>query len=150
MPTREQQTEVRDAYLALWGGDMSLADKILDPNVKLNIDRHPAGEGTARVVANTDKDFLGFVAVARHGWEHFSFKVVRWAADDKYICVRWQAEATMGKNYKPPTSLKPGDQITWNGTDFLVLNDSNRFVEINIAQDMLELFHALGVKSVAI
>ncbi|PHH93258.1 hypothetical protein CDD83_9528 [Cordyceps sp. RAO-2017] len=150
MPTREQQTQVRDTYLALWGGDLSLADKLLDPNVKLNIDRHPGENGSAPVVSNTADEFLGFVKFARQGWDQFRFSVVRWAADDQHISIRWKAECVMGKDYKAPTTLKEGDKVSWNGTDFLVLNDDNRLVEINIAQDMMELFHALGMTSVPI
>jgi len=47
-------------------------------------------------------------------------------------------------------TLKPGDPVTWNGTDFLVINDSNRIKEVNIAQDMMELFHVLGMTSVPV
>ncbi|GJN86138.1 snoaL-like domain-containing protein [Purpureocillium lilacinum] len=150
MPSREELTRIRDNYLALWGGDLSLADKVVAQDVKLNIDRHPSANGSAPVVVNDIKAFLEFVKFARAGWETFEFKVIHWVAEGHNIAVRWKAEAIMGKDYSAPTTLKPGDPVTWNGTDFLVINDSNLIKEVNIAQDMMELFHVLGMTSVPV
>ena len=103
MPSRQEQARVKDNYLALWGGDLSLADKVLASNVKLNIDRHPTADGSAPVVVNSLEEFLGFLKLARAGWETFSFEVLRWAADGQNIAIRWKAEAIMGKDYDAPT-----------------------------------------------
>lgn len=47
------------------------------------------------------------------------------------------------------SALKHGDECTYNGTDFLVLNKETGLVdEVNIAADMLNLLHAMGMRSV--
>ncbi|KHN95438.1 uncharacterized protein MAM_06715 [Metarhizium album ARSEF 1941] len=142
--TRERQKQIKDDYLALWCGDYSRADKVLSPGVTLNIDRHPTADGSAPVVVNNSSDFMNFLRWSRTGWEKFNFKVVHWAADGHHIAIRWKLEAVMGTDYCAPTSLKPGDVVSYNGTDFLVLNECTGLVdEVNIAQDMMNLFHAL-------
>lgn len=102
-PTREHQIKIKDDYLALWSGDVHLAEKVLSPNVVLNIDRHPTATGSETVVVNNIKEFMDFLNWSRAGWEKFGFKVEHWAADGHNIAVRWKLEAIMGPNYPTPT-----------------------------------------------
>lgn len=101
--TRDHQKQIKDDYLAIWGGDYSLSDKVLSSDVTLNIDRHPTANGSAPVVVNNSKEFMDFLKWSRTGWETFAFKVVHWAADGHNIAIRWKLEAVMGKDYSAPT-----------------------------------------------
>ncbi|KJZ75406.1 hypothetical protein HIM_05332 [Hirsutella minnesotensis 3608] len=150
MSPSEQHIKIRDTYLRVWGGEFDLADQIFDPSVKLNIDRHPSENGTAPVDADNLEKLLGFMKVCRHGWQKFGFNVRHCVAEGPYIALRWRAECVLGDDYPAPTALKSGDKVEWNGTDFLVLNGENKIVEVNIAQDMLELFKIMGATSVSI
>lgn len=101
--TKEQQEQIRDNYLALWGGDYTLSDKVLSSGVTLNIDRHPTANGSVPVIVNNSKEFMDFLKWSRTGWEKFAFKVVHWAADGHNIAIRWKLEAVMGEDYSAPT-----------------------------------------------
>ncbi|UNI24808.1 hypothetical protein JDV02_010528 [Purpureocillium takamizusanense] len=98
MPSRQELTQTRDDYLTLWGGDLSLADRVLFQDVKLNIDRPPSANGSAPVVANDPGAFVNFVKFAHAGWETSEFKVIHWVAEGHNIAIRWKAEAIMGKD----------------------------------------------------
>lgn len=48
-------------------------------------------------------------------------------------------------------TLKPGDPLTYNGTDYLVLNEQTGLIdEAHITQDLITLFHNLGLTSVTV
>lgn len=48
-------------------------------------------------------------------------------------------------------TLKPGDNVTYNGTDFLVLDEKTGLIkEDNVAQDLITLFHNLGLTAVTV
>jgi hypothetical protein len=49
------------------------------------------------------------------------------------------------------SSLKPGDKMTYNGTDNLVLNSCTGLVDqVDSAQDLITLFHNLGLTSITV
>jgi hypothetical protein len=48
-------------------------------------------------------------------------------------------------------TLGPGAYVTYNGTDFVVLDDcTGQIKEINMAQDFIAYFHELGIKGVMV
>jgi hypothetical protein len=67
------------------------------------------------------------------------------------VILYWLAEpqeALTGEHYRP---LKRGDHVTFNGTDFLVINRCTGLVdEVNIAQDLLTFMRRMGFGTVVL
>lgn len=48
-------------------------------------------------------------------------------------------------------TLKAGDPVTYNGTDFLILNTETGLIEeVDSAQDLITLFHNLGLTGITV
>ncbi|KAI9152009.1 Transcription elongation factor SPT5 [Paramyrothecium foliicola] len=137
--------QIADKYLAMWGGEVALAEEILSPEVDLWVDRHPGPNGTLPVPGANRDDFLAFLTWSRTGWDHFEFEPIHWAGDQQNVAIRWRLNAILGDFINAPTTLKRGDHVTFNGTDFLVINKCTGLVdEVNIAQDLLTFMRRMG------
>jgi hypothetical protein len=137
--------QVADQYLSMWGGEVALADELLSESVHLYVDRHPGPNGTVPVPGNNREDFKAFLGYSRNGFDKFAFEKVYFAGDQLNVAVRWKMNGILGNFTNAPTALKPGDDVTFNGTDFLVLNKcSGQVDEVHIAQDLLTFMRRMG------
>lgn len=177
--SHEHQQSVISNYLKLWNGDSSVVDSVLSPRLSLHADQFPSptGEGSVPIEVDSSEEFLAFVQRSRTGWEKYNFEVYKSAAQGNNIAIRWRLEAVMGANftlvpryvlkinrvvrviecsegltfYALYSPLKPGDPVTYNGTDFLVLNKCTGLVEeIHMAQDIITFFNALGLTAITV
>ncbi|KKK24330.1 hypothetical protein AOCH_002100, partial [Aspergillus ochraceoroseus] len=141
-------------YLDIWNGDLSLINSTFSPDLAFHSDRFPSstGVGSVAIQIPTAQAFRAFVIRSRTGWNQYTFHPYKWAADGLNIAVRWRLEAVMGHNFTlAPTTLKPGDPVTYNGTDFLLLDPCTGLIEeANIAQDLITFFHNLGLEAVTV
>ncbi|CRG91335.1 hypothetical protein PISL3812_08383 [Talaromyces islandicus] len=140
-------------YLSIWNGNLSLLDATLSPTISFNADRFPSPKGGSEAFnITTREEFRGFVLRSRTGWDKYEFKVYSWTGHENHIAVRWKLDAVIGANFTAlPTTLKQGDPVTYNGTDFLILNPHTGLIEeLHMAQDLITLFHNLGLTSVTV
>ncbi|KAJ5114164.1 hypothetical protein N7456_002698 [Penicillium angulare] len=141
-------------YLAIWNGDLSLVKSVFHPDVVLFSDRFPSSTGNGSEITGVTNraEFASFVTRSRTGWASYEFTTIRSVSSGYDIAVRWKMDGVLGKNFTLfPTPLKPGSHVTYNGTDFLVLDECTGQVrEDYIAQDLISYFHAMGLDAITV
>ena len=97
----EHHGQVIKNYLAIWSGDLSLANTTLSPNLTLQADRFPSptGSGSVPIVVNSAEAFTAFVQRSRTGWDKYSFVVDKSVANGLHIAIRWRMEGVIGANF---------------------------------------------------
>ncbi|KAH8703604.1 hypothetical protein BGW36DRAFT_423159 [Talaromyces proteolyticus] len=143
---------VLNNYLSIWNGDVSRVNSTFAPVLSFHGDRFPTSNGSRLIEIGTADEFGAFVKSSRTGWDKYEFKVHAWTGYENQIAVRWKLEAVVGANFTiVPTTLKQGTPVTYNGTDFLILDQCTGLIkEINIAQDLISFFHNLGLTGVTV
>ncbi|KAJ5890134.1 hypothetical protein N7504_010944 [Penicillium tannophilum] len=141
-------------YISVWDGDLSLVKSTFHPDVRLFSDRFPSSTGngsTLTAVTNRD-EFAAFIENARVGWGKYTFDPIRWVSNGHQIAVRWKMEGILGSNFtRFPTPLDAGSSVTYNGTDFLVLDECTGLIrEDYIAQDLISCFHVMGLTEITV
>ncbi|KAJ5692001.1 hypothetical protein N7462_001424 [Penicillium macrosclerotiorum] len=152
--TKVYHQHILNNYLAVWGGKFSLINTTFHPDMVVFSDRFPSSTGngsTLTRVTNRD-EFTAFVKKSRNGWKEYSFTPIQFVANDDAMAVRWKMNGILGANFTLfPTPLKAGAAVTYNGTDFLVLDDcTGQIREAYIAQDLISYFHAMGLTEITV
>ncbi|KAJ5927866.1 hypothetical protein N7466_006822 [Penicillium verhagenii] len=152
--TSSYHQKMLDQYLSVWDGDLSLVKSTFHPDVKLYSDRFPSstGNGSTLTEITNREQFAAFVEKSRDGWSKYTFDPIRWVSSGHQIVVRWKMEGVLGSNFTLfPTPLAAGSSVTYNGTDFLVLDECTGLIrEDYIAQDLITYFHAMGLSEIAV
>jgi len=97
-------SQVAKNYLNLWGGDYSLLNATLSPEINFSSDRFPTGNGTEELTWRTAAEFRGFVERVREGWQKYGFEVYKSAGSDYNVFIRWRLEAIVGSDFPPQLS----------------------------------------------
>lgn len=99
--TKDFHKQVLDNYIGLWGGDYSVASKLLDPAVVVYSDRLPSSTGVGSTQGNiTSRDqYVAFVERSRNGWQEYNFEVLRWTSSDDNLALRWRMHGIIGDNF---------------------------------------------------
>ncbi|KAK2596248.1 hypothetical protein QQS21_006340 [Conoideocrella luteorostrata] len=147
--THEHHARILQNYVDIWAGNLSLIDSTLAPALSLQIDRFPTGSHGSVPLAptiNSSAAFSSFVQSTRSNFDKYGFTVQKWAGEDRHISLRWTMEAVLGDKFKAvPTTLKAGDAVTYNGTEFLTLDPcTGLVVEVDSAQDLITFMYNLG------
>ncbi|KAM6476642.1 hypothetical protein HDV62DRAFT_402587 [Trichoderma sp. SZMC 28011] len=149
---KSQENATRN-YIDTWNGDFSLENITFTPNVNLYQDRLPGFNGSIELPIGTSGEFIKFMKMAHTGWNHYQF-VVHNVAFDKYnVVIRWALNATVGPHDKMiiPINKPEGSHITYNGTDWLYLDDcTGRIKRVDSAQDYITALHAQGLTEVKV
>ncbi|KIN05424.1 hypothetical protein OIDMADRAFT_25981 [Oidiodendron maius Zn] len=151
--SRSHHASIVNKYLKLWKGDLSLVDQTFDPEITFNADRFPSssGTGSAPLTITTSEEFGAFVNASRQGFEKYGFDAFYWLGEGNRVAIRWHLDSVIGNYTRFPISLKPGDSLTYNGTDVLTLNPCTGLVnQVDSAQDLLTLFHNLGFTTIPV
>ena len=97
---KEFHQQLVKKYTSLWGGDYSLAEKILHPDVTLYADSFPFGpQGVVPVGANSRDEFVAFIKSARNGWDKYEFDVRRWVGFEYQNVIRWTLDGVLGADH---------------------------------------------------
>jgi SnoaL-like domain len=90
---------IKDNYLDVWNGNLTLLNETFAPVLQFHGDRFPSGNTSTLLGINTREDFLAFVERARAGWDQYEFKVHAWVGHENHIAVRWIMDGILGQNY---------------------------------------------------
>jgi hypothetical protein len=152
--SKAHHTKIVNNYIALWKGDLSLLnDTFHSGPITFNADRFPSSSGTGseKLSITSREAFAGFVQGAGQGFEKYGFEPYYWLGEGNKIAIRWYLDGVVGDFNRFPTSLKKGDKVTYDGTDCLILNKETGLIErVDCAQDLLTLFHAMGLPGISI
>lgn len=174
--TLEHLEHVKNNYLSIWNGNLSLINSTFAPTISFSADRFPSSSGSQAIDISTREAFHAFVTRSRTGWDKYEFEVYAWTGNENHLAVRWVLDGVMGASFNiVPTwvseslnllafsssgkynnnvsnrTLKPGDPVTYNGTDFLILNKETGLIEeLHMAQDLITLFHNLGLTGITV
>ena len=102
--TPEHYARMAKNYLNLWGGDYSLLNSTLSPEMTFSADIFPSGNGTTTFVFKTPTEFLSFVQRVRMGWDKYGFEIYKSAGSDYNVFIRWRLEGVVGSNFPPQVS----------------------------------------------
>ncbi|KAH6995169.1 hypothetical protein EDB80DRAFT_877044 [Ilyonectria destructans] len=151
-PPRERDFQgLADNYLSLWGGELSLVDSVIHPKISLIADRLPSSVGSDIIQVGNIDEYVAFVQKSRAGWKEYNFDVIHMVGNGNQMAIRWKMNGITSANMTLPTTLDPGSPVTYNGTDFLILDDCTGLVkEVHMAQDFITFFHALGLEAVTV
>ncbi|KFY09575.1 hypothetical protein V492_05434 [Pseudogymnoascus sp. VKM F-4246] len=146
----DHHKKVIDLYTRTWNGEDALLNKTFAPTAQLYSDRTPAANGSEVHVIRSSQDILDFMHGAQTGWDKYQFEVAGWAGGDGgNIAVRWKLNGIIGEGFTIPTPLKQGDHVTYNGTDFLRVDECTGLIkQVDIAQDYVTFFHNLGLTGI--
>ncbi|CAH0054158.1 unnamed protein product [Clonostachys solani] len=136
-------------YLNAWNGDLSLVNSTFAPALSLQGDILPNGAGgysSVGELVHTASDFEQFIRRARSNFEVYTFTLNKWAGSNHNVVGRWTLNAVIADTFVLfPTTLKPGDKVSYNGTDFLTIDPCTGLItEVAIAQDLFSLAVNLG------
>ncbi|KAJ5626446.1 hypothetical protein N7528_003873 [Penicillium herquei] len=152
--TNSYHEHILNNYLAVWDGDLSLLKSTFHPDVVLYSDRFPSstGNGSDATVITNREEFAAFVERARNGWDSYTFNPITWVGGGHSVVVRWKMEGVLGSNFTLfETPLSAGSNVTYNGTDFLVLDECTGLIKTDyIAQDLITYFHAMGLDYISV
>lgn len=95
----EHLAQIKDNYLAIWDGNLTLINSTFAPIIDFHADRFPSGNTSSLLSISTREDFLAFVERSRTGWEQYEFKVHAWVANGNHIAVRWMMDGIIDENY---------------------------------------------------
>ncbi|VUC30696.1 unnamed protein product [Clonostachys rosea] len=149
--SNEYHKELSTNYLNMWSGNLTIAETILHPDLTMYADRLPSANGSDLIRVTTRDEFVAFIGKSRTGWQKYWFDMIHWVGTGDKLAMRWKMNGLVGENMAIPTTLDPGAYVTYNGTDFVVLDDcTGQIKEINMAQDFIAFFHELGIKGVMV
>ncbi|KAH7141515.1 hypothetical protein B0J13DRAFT_623876 [Dactylonectria estremocensis] len=138
-------------YLGIWGGDMSLVESVIHPKITLIADRLPASVGSSIISVSNMTEYVAFVGKSRAGWADYSFNIIHSVGKGNQMAIRWKMNGITSANMTLPTTLETGSAVTYNGTDFIILDDCTGLIkEVHMAQDFITFFHELGLTSVTV
>ncbi|KAH7152637.1 hypothetical protein EDB81DRAFT_881604 [Dactylonectria macrodidyma] len=136
-------------YLGIWGGDLSLVESVIHPKITLIADRLPSSVGSSVISVSNITEYVAFVEKSRAGWAEYNFDIIHSVGKGNQMAIRWKMNGITSANMTLPTILETGSAVTYNGTDFIILDGCTGLVkEVHMAQDFITFFHELGLDSV--
>ncbi|KAJ4249097.1 hypothetical protein NW762_012431 [Fusarium torreyae] len=147
--THEYHKKILNQYVDIWGGNISLVNTTFAPEVTLYIDRFPTGSNGSVEIGpyiTNPASFAAFVEKTRSGLRQYDISVKKWVGEGYGIAARWAIEIVLGDDFKNvPTTLKAGEYVTYNGTEYLTLDPCTGLVtEVESAQDLISFLYNLG------
>ncbi|KID63663.1 uncharacterized protein G6M90_00g064090 [Metarhizium brunneum] len=152
-PNAESQTIVAASYVDIWNGDFSLENRTFAPDVVLYQDRLPGPGGSEDLPVGSSAEFIEFMRLARFGWNHYKFDIRNLAFDGYNVVIRWALNATVGPRDKMliPINKPEGTDITFNGTDWLYLDECTfKIKQVDSAQDYIRELYLEGITEIKI
>lgn len=83
---------ILDRYVALWGGNYSLLDTVVSPDVGYYQDQLPV---YGHVPIYNSSQLLGFIEASRDGWSSFGFVGQYWISEGYKIAFRYTFEGIL-------------------------------------------------------
>jgi hypothetical protein len=148
-------------WLKLWAGNYDYLNKTVTSDVQLYQDRFPTGTNSISMPIDNSSALLSFVKESRMTFETYCFVDDFHFGDDNLVALRWTLNATFAGSQKAwvkgrpgveihemlnnSRTLKKGSEVTYNGTDLMVLNRCSGLIQqVLSAQDFITYFHVLG------
>lgn len=138
---RDASAALVDAWVALWNGDLDIAETIISEDNRVHAATFDGGDGSAVGGVSGMKDFVGQL---RSLMPDLVFSVeVGPLVDDDHLVLRWIATGRYGGGL-PGASAPVGTEVAFHGTDILRMAD-NQVVEYWLNADTLDLMTQLQV-----
>ena len=130
-----------DKWIAMWNGDLAMADLIMAPDYKLHMS--PIGGGDLSAYAGP-RGMAGWIGQLHAAIDPFVFEVqVQPLFGDGMIAGRWLASGTYRGGF-PGAKAEPGTPVKFAGADFLRIEDG-KVAEYWLSSDQLDLMTQLGM-----
>lgn len=128
-----------DKWIAMWNGDLTIAEEIMAPNYKLHM--YPIGGGDLSVYAGA-AGMAGWIGQLHAAIDPFVFEVqVQPLFGHGMIAGRWLASGTYKGGF-PGAKAEPGTPVKFAGVDFLRI-ENGKVAEYWLSSDQLELMTQL-------
>ncbi|KID94393.1 hypothetical protein MAJ_09633, partial [Metarhizium majus ARSEF 297] len=153
IPNAVSQTIVAAGYIDMWNGHFNLENRTFAPDVVLYQDRRPGPNGSEELPVGSSAEFIEFMKLARFGWHHYEFVVRALAFEGYNLVIRWALNATVGPRDKMliPINKPEGTHITFNGTDWLYLDECTfKIKQVDSAQDYIRELYLEGITDIKI
>lgn len=130
-----------DRWVALWNGDLAIADDIISADNRVHAAMFDGGDGTA---VGGIPGMKGFVSTLRSIIPDLVFAVeVGPIVGDDHVVVRWVATGRYGGGM-PGAGAAVGTDVAFHGTDILRISD-DRVAEYWLNSDTFDLMTQLQV-----
>lgn len=130
-----------DKWIAMWNGDLAMADRIIAPDYTLHMS--PIGGGDLTAYAGPG-GMAGWISQLHAAIDPFVFEVqVQPLFGDGMIAGRWLASGTYRGGF-PGAKAEPGTEVQFAGADFLRIEDG-KVAEYWLSSDQLDLMTQLGM-----
>jgi len=137
--TTMTSTAIWEAWIALWNGDLSIAEQIIAPDYTLHMT--PIGGGDLSAYAGP-AGMAAWVGQLHACFKPFTFTVqVGPLIQEDLIAGRWLAQGTYVGGF-PGAQAQPGAPIRFAGADFLRIVD-RKIAEYWLSADVLDLLGQL-------
>lgn len=138
---RDAATALVDSWVALWNGDLTVADVIISENNRVHAAMFDGGDGSAVSGVSGMKDL---VSQMRSLMSDLVFSIdVGPIVDGNHVVVRWVATGHYGGGV-PAAGAPVGTEVTFHGTDILRISEG-RVAEYWLNADTLDLMTQLQV-----
>jgi len=138
---RDAATHLVTQWMALWNGDLAIAEQIISENNRVHAAMLGGGDGSA---VGGVSGMVGFVTQGRSLASDLTFSVeVGPIVEGDYVVVRWVATGHYGGGM-PGAGAPVGTAVTFHGTDILRVADA-KIVEYWLNGDTLDLMTQLQV-----
>jgi predicted ester cyclase len=141
-PTVDNElTAIWDKWVAMWNGDLAMADLIMAPDYKLHMS--PIGGGDLSAYAGP-RGMAGWIGQLHAAIDPFVFEVqVQPLFGEGMIAGRWLASGTYSGGFLG-AKAEPGMPVRFAGADFLRIKDG-KVAEYWLSSDQLDLMTQLGL-----
>lgn len=138
---RDRATELVTSWIALWNGDLAVADTIISADNRVHAAMFDGGDGSSVVGVSGMQAFVGQM---RSLMSDLVFSVdVGPFVDGDHVVVRWVATGHYGGGL-PGAGAPAGTEVTFHGTDILRV-EGGRVAEYWLNADTLDLMTQLRV-----
>lgn len=138
---RDAATALVTGWVALWNGDLELAEKIISEDNRVHAAMFDGGDGSA---VGGVSGMKGFVTMMRSLMSDLVFTIdVGPIIDGDHVVVRWVATGHYGGGV-PGAGAPVGTAVTFHGTDILRVANK-QVVEYWLNADTLDLMTQLQV-----
>jgi predicted ester cyclase len=129
-----------DRWIALWNGDLALADQIIHPGFTLH--RIPPPPGTSAMHGR--EGLVAWIEQTRGLFPDLRFTVeVGPIVDGERVAGRWVADGTYQGGI-PGSTAPPGTRVSFHGND-IWRAEAGLIREYWLSDDLLDLMQQLGV-----
>jgi hypothetical protein len=140
-PANDQRDELWGRWLALWNGDLAVADEIVAPGFVAHF--APAGNSPAEV--RGPEGLKGWIGGALAAFEAYGFTTaVGPLAEGDLIAGRWVFRGTYRGGIPGSAPDAVGRPVAYAGMDLLRVEDG-KIVEYWLSADILQMLQQIGV-----